>query len=109
MNGNAKNWDWLKMLPMWEYHQLVLDKWPGWELDIDAPTYVTLTFTHEKGGKGSREIAIEWDDLARGQFYYRDYTKNNLPLVEYGDRYESIFIFQLLADAETFRERYCAI
>ena len=105
MNENTK-WDWAKMIPSWDYHALASVGWPGWEKRNSEPDSVALAFTHDGESFRSRDIAIEWDDLAEGQFYYRDYTADAMPFVGAGDKYESIFVFQLLRDAEKFRERY---
>lgn len=102
-------WDWLKMIPSWDWHKLVLAGWPGWVVDnaLGEPNFATLEIV--KGtDKSSRDIAIEWDDLSEGQFYYRDYTKSSLPFIDEGEMYKSIFCFQYLRDAVKFCEVYGA-
>ena len=99
------NWDWNKMIASWDWHSLCLDCWPDWEKFDDKPSFVE--FDCVKGsGRQSRDLAIEIDDWAKGQFYYRDWTKSGLPFVDDGEVYHSCFWFQYKADADEFQKRY---
>lgn len=101
--GAEDNGGWLKKLLMWDWHDICLKGWPGWELDpsTKAPHFTNLTVTH-KSSKSSRDRAIEFDDLSEGRFYYRDWTDSGLPFVEEGEVYRSQFCFEKKADKEKF-------
>lgn len=100
-------WDWNRMIPSWDWHGLVLARWPGWIVnsEVESPNFVTFEIVNEVD-KSSREIAVEWDDLSEGQFHYRDYTKYSLPFVSKGEMYKAIFYFQYEQDAIKFAEKY---
>ena len=99
-------WDWNKMLASWDYHTLSLDNWLGWEkADNNEPYYLNLKFTYGEENS-SRNWAVQWDDLAQGNFWYRDYTESGTPFLEKNDTYESIFAFQFKADYDKFKEAF---
>lgn len=101
-----RDWDWKRMIPSWDWHKLVLAGWPGWMLsDKDEPNFVTFEIVNGQG-KSSREMAIEWDDLAEGQFYYRDYTRRSIPFIGADEMYKAIFCFQYERDAVEFNKRF---
>lgn len=101
-----KNWDWDKMIPGFDYHKLAVLDWPGWDkINEGCPAYVQ--FVCVKGnGQSSREVAIEFDDMAEGQFYYRDFTNSGLPFVEKNESYRSLFVFQRFSDFEKFKNHF---
>ena len=97
-------WDY-KVLS-WNWHALVHAGLPGWEtLDTKEAHSIFFTFTRKEGDVASREIASEWDDLARHDFYYRDWTDGS-PFVPEGETYWSTFSFKRKSEAERFREKY---
>jgi len=97
-------WDWNKMLRMTDYHKLAIARWPGWDkVDRDEPPTVKMSCVVGEG-ESSRQIAIRFDDIADGSFYYRDYTQSGIPIVRDGERYGSTFIFQFVSDYEKFCE-----
>lgn len=98
-------WDWKHNVGIMEWHHLY-PKYPGWELEDDKPLYVDLTI--KKGrDKSSHKIASEWDDIAEGAFYWRDWTDSGLPFVDKGETYRSAFWFALRSDRDKFKELYC--
>lgn len=56
--------------------------------------------------KSSRDIAIEFDDIAQGHFYYRDWTGSSLPFVSGDELYASGFWFEFESDAYRFVKLY---
>ena len=85
--------DWNYYVFSWDFIDLTLARWPSWELQDGKPYNVIFEFVYGKG-KQSRDIAIEWDDIATHDFYYRDWTKSGTPIIRDGDIYWSIFSFQ---------------
>jgi len=59
-----------------------------------------------KGQYDSVNIAEELEKTIKGNFYYRDYTKDGLPFVEEGNIYWSEFWFQYKNDAINFVNSY---
>lgn len=101
METNA--WDWNRMIQSSDYYKLSLVGWPGWDkLERDEPPFVMLTHTHGDG-KSSRDLAIEFDDVASMKFWYRDFTDSGIPIVRDGDVYCSMFVFQSIDDMVKFR------
>lgn len=100
-----ESWDWEKMIPVWEYHDIWRTGFPEWEKDEDGPAHIL--FRVVKGlQRSSREIAIEWDGLAEGEFYYRDITQSGIPFVRDGAAYKSLFVFQYRRDLEKFKRHF---
>jgi hypothetical protein len=103
------NGGWIKRLLMWNWHWTSLDGWPGWDVvnagDAKHPPYVELRIVKDTG-KSSQMIASEWDDVATGLFYSRDFTDDGLPYVRAGDTYRAGFWFQKTADRDAFIQRY---
>lgn len=99
------NAGWLKMVLLWDWYPIVFDKFPGWEMDGEEPYSEKLIVTNGVG-KSSREMAIAFDDVAAGRFYYRDWTDSGLPFVDGGESYRSAFWFQTKADRDKFREMF---
>ena len=100
---------WNYKLLSWDWTSLLLAGLPGWEeLSKDNPYSVFLEFTRRDLNTEVRslEIATEWDDLAKHNFYYRDWVNGGSPFVPSGEPYWSTFSFQRKAEAERFREKY---
>jgi len=99
-------WTWKLLLPSQTYYKLELDGWPGWEkCSLDCVS--TVSFSIKKGtDDSSKDIAVRWDDMGRGQFWYRDYTESGLPFAEDGEEYNSRFWFQFRDDAEKFHQTF---
>lgn len=94
-------WDWKKLISTSEYLLVSLNNWAGWDREKGEP--ISICCIHISGsGKQSRDIAIEFDDIAEGKFYYRDYTESSIPIVKDGETYESIFVFQDQSDVIKF-------
>lgn len=99
---------WLKYVYMWDWHELSLAGWPGWERSADdpsSPPSVSLEFVMGKDGRSpSHKLASEWDDVAECHFYWRDWTTSGLPCVGKDETFRSRFWFQTAAEAERFKE-----
>ena len=97
-------WDWLKAIPMWDWHKLALIGWPGWDREprADEPLRVDMSFVSGEG-LSSHAVASKFDDIATAAFYWRDFTGSGIPFVDTGDAYRSSFWFSRRADFETFR------
>lgn len=97
-------WDWTHYIGMMDWFDLYPD-YPGWELENGKPLYVDLTITNKKD-KSSHKIASEWDEIATGPFYWRDWTDSGLPFADEGEVYRSAFWFALRSDMEKFKQLY---
>ena len=101
-----ENWDWNRLIPALDYHELTLSNWPGWDkLNNEEPAYVRFECT-KGNGRQSRDIAIEFDDMAEGRFYYRGFTGDAMPFVKNGETYQSMFVFQYATDFEKFKNHF---
>lgn len=99
-------WDWDRLVMKRDWYRLGLKEYSGWQkTDKGIPHGVQLEHTN-RHGKSSREIAIEWDNLSTGCFYYRDLTKSNLPWVDEGEVYHSLFWFQFEEDMTAFLKHF---
>lgn len=104
---SEENGGWLKYVLMWDWHELCLKDWPGWDRSESGknPPYVEISV--RKGtDTSSRDLAIRFDDLAEWRFYYRDWTGSGLPFVSDGEVYRSGFWFQKKEDREKFLKMY---
>ncbi len=103
------NAGWLKRVLMWNWHWIALDGYPGWDLvgsgSDQHPPFAKLTI-RKGSAKSAREIEIEWDDLATGLFYHRDWTDDGIPFVNDGETYWAGFWFEKTADRDAFVARY---
>jgi hypothetical protein len=100
---------WKKKLLMWDWHDVSFDGYPGWDLVESAgqkhPPFVRLTICN-KVDKSSEDITREFDDVATGKFYSRDWSQSGLPYVSDGEVYEAGWWFQKRGDAYEFIKRY---
>lgn len=96
-------WDWLKKIPMWDWHPIQLAGYPGWDRipGDDEPPRVDMSCVYGQGIQ-SRDLAVAFDDIAEAAFYYRDFTDDGIPFVREGDVYRSAFWFARFADKERF-------
>lgn len=101
----SDGWDWNKLLPIDEFHKIAYAHYPAWEKNDDLPYCVDFSITKGKD-RSSREIATEFDNIAVGHFYYRDWTESGLPFVDDGEVYRTAFIFQRVEDYIEFKRRY---
>lgn len=103
------NAGWIKRLLMWNWHWCSLDGWPGWHIIGEGhekhPPFVQLTITSGEG-KSSHTIASEWDDLAKGLFYHRDWTDSGIPCVSKNEQYRAGFWFEKIEDRDAFVARF---
>lgn len=97
----SNQWDWNHFIPVWDFPRLSA-RWQKVN-HTDCP-FVSLAM--KRGYVDSRKIAIEFDDIATGKCYYRDWTESGLPFVNEGETYQSGFWFEKLSDAQEFQKRY---
>lgn len=102
-----ENWDWKRALPSDIWYDIVLDGFPCFEIDnyTKEPYYHSFG-TKDGEQKSSRKIAVEFDDVSEGLFYYRDFTDDGIPFVRDGDVYRSCFSFQFKKDYDKFFEMF---
>lgn len=102
--------DWKRMLAIDQFYHLQAAGFPGWNPDekiVMGREVSCVTFDTEKGkDKTSREMAVEFDGIAEGNFYYRDWTGSGLPFVEDKEVYNSRFWFQYSSDLQKFKDMY---
>lgn len=94
---------WVNALSAMMFHHLANDGFPGWDKQNDEPHFVLFEFVSGQN-KSSLAVASAWDDMAKGQFYYRDFTDSGLPIVREGDRYQSRFSFQFSDEVDRFSQ-----
>lgn len=90
---------------------------PSWDLAIrknnnqtppfetQHPPFVKLAICSGKD-KSSEDITREFDDIAIGQFYSRDFSRDGSCFVGEGDWYDAGWWFQKLEDLYTFIKKY---
>ena len=100
------DWDWKQQISVSSWHSLSYDNWPGWDKGVEGHTLQAELVIKYGEGKSGYKIAVEVDDWCRGQFYYRDLTKSGLPILDQGERYITVFYFQLTADYLRFTSDY---
>ena len=94
--------DWNKNLRMSDFYKIQLEGYKEWDkTDNNKPYFIEFSIVKGRN-KSSRDIAVEFDDIAKGYFYYRDWTNSGLPFVDEGEVYNSGFCFQLKEDKEVF-------
>lgn len=105
------NLGWKKKVLTSDWPQIVFARYPGWDLvesiegrDLQPP-FVKLAI-RRGADKPFQEIMREFDDVAVGRFYGRDFTRDGSPFVQEGDAYEAGFWFQRREDAHAFIRRY---
>ena len=100
--------DWNRMLAIDQFYGLQVAGYPGWNLTEGHPATVGPFVVVKGSGPSSREMAVAFDDVATGNFYYRDWTDSGLPFVAGGGAYRSCFWFQYTADAQLFERLFFA-
>ena len=105
------NAGWRKKLLMWDWHEVCFKKYPGWDL-VDPggghekhPPFVKLAIQN-KVGKSSHEISVEFDDVAKGRFYSRDFSRDGSVYVGEKEWYDAGWWFEKREDAYEFIKRY---
>jgi len=99
------NAGWNHRLLTWNWHGHSIDGYPGWEIEKDrVPAFVKLG--HKRGGKNteveSADISKAWDDIAKGDFYQRDWTDSGIPFVNKGETYWSGWWFETISERDRF-------
>lgn len=106
------NAGWINKVLMMNWHLLSLDGWPGWDCVVHgegkAPSFVKLRLCVGKT-PSSTAIDREWDDLAEGLFYSRDWTSTGSPFVRHGEEYSAGFWFEKADDRDRFMMRYATL
>ena len=103
------NAGWKKKLLMWDWHEVAIDGYPGWDLvEGDGgmhPPFVKIAIRN-KVDKDSTDIDREFDDIASGRFYSRDWSRDGAFSVSDGEVYDAGWWFQKREDAYEFIKRY---
>ena len=98
--------DWNKSLGSSDFYDIQFNGYIGWDkIDNKEPYFVMLEIIKNKD-KSSHEMAVEFDDISHGNFYWRDWTESSLPFVDEREAYWSGFTFQFAEDAKRFVELY---
>lgn len=105
------NAGWIKKLLMWDWHEVSLNGYPGWDM-VDPgggydphPPFVKLAIRNNVD-KSSGDISREFDDIATGRFYSRDWSREGSVFVGDGEIYDAGWWFQKREDAYTFIKMY---
>lgn len=102
------NAGWKKKVLMWDWHEISLNNYPGWDLvdsDPKHPPFVKLAIKN-KVDKSSLDISREFDNIAMGRFYFRDFSRDNSSYVGENEIYDAGWWFQKREDAYTFIKLY---
>ena len=104
------NAGWKKKMLMLDWHELCCDKWPGWHSVTSPngekhPPFVKLAIRNDFD-KSSLDIDREFDNIATGKFYSRDFSRDGSVFVNKGDWYDAGWWFEKLEDAYTFIKKY---
>lgn len=96
---------WLHRLLMWNFNNHAIDGYPGWEKETDrSPAFAKLQ--HERGNSESdvesHKLAAAWDDVAKVDFYQRDWTDDGLPFVREKEVYWSGWWFATIVERDRF-------
>lgn len=107
MSSNSAACGWKKTVFSLDWHALACRGWPGWDRPSGSDRPFQVDTTTEWGkDRSSYKIASEFDDMAEGPFYWRDYTESGLPYVSAGEKYKSSFFFARRTDMEKFVSLY---
>lgn len=98
--------DWNKNLYSWDFYEIQAGGFIGWDKYNDKEIYFVLMEIKKDVDKSSHEIGFEFDDIAHGNFHWRDWTDSGLPFADSRDIYWSGFSFQFAEDAKKFVELY---
>jgi hypothetical protein len=105
------NAGWRKKVLMWDWHEIVMDGYPLWDLVESGnghekhPPFVRLAIKN-KVDKSSEDITREFDDISMGMFYSRDFSRDGSVSVSDGEYYDAGWWFQKREDAYAFVKRY---
>lgn len=105
----VNNAGWLHRMHSWQFDCHAIQGYPEWELvgptkfGVRAPAFVKLTHVRKQGVE-SDVLCREWDDLAREDFYQRDWTSDGIPFVREGETYWSGWWFQSSLERDRFLE-----
>jgi len=99
------NAGWRHRLLSWNFNNHALDGYPGWEIESErSPAFVRLAHARGVGEVESHRIAAAWDDVAKVDFYQRDWTEDGLPFVGVGDTYWSGWWFATIEERDRFNK-----
>ncbi len=100
------NGGWKKYVLMWDWHDIQLKGYPGWERDAAGEVLWFDVGFIQGDGLSARQIATQFDDMAVGRFYWRNWTKDGSSSVGKGEAYISRFWFEKLVDKDLFIEKF---
>jgi len=98
--------DWNKSLYAWDFYEIQFQGFPEWDKLDNGEIYFVLMVIKKDMDKSSQDIGVEFDDIAHGNFHWRDWTDSGLPFADSRDIYWSGFSFQFAEDAKKFVELY---
>lgn len=112
------NAGWRKKILTWDWHELSFDAYDvgwralGWDVvprdsekHGEGPSFVKLAIKN-KVDKSSEDITREFDDVAVGRFYGRDFSRDGSVYVGEGEWYDAGWWFQKREDAVAFVLKY---
>lgn len=108
------NAGWKKKMLSWDWHEMLAINFPKYWPDGDIilnpdgvqhPPFVKLAICNKKD-KSSTDIDREFDDIATGKFYSRDFSRNGSCCVGNHEWYDAGWWFQKLEDMFTFIKKY---
>ncbi len=103
------NAGWIKKVLTWDWHEVSMAGYPGWDLVESGgekhPPFVKLAIRNKKD-KSSEDITREFDDVAKGRFYGRDWSRDGSVFVRDNEVYDAGWWFQKREDAIEFMKRY---
>ena len=79
--------DWNKNLYTSDFYKIQFNGYLGWDKFNDDEIYYVILEIVKDLDKSSHKIAVEFDDILHGNFYWRDFTKSSLPFVDDGEIY----------------------
>ena len=104
-----ENFGWRWKLTSSKWYNILLSDYHSWDVIIDqeffykTPPFVKLKHIRTSGKIESNILCNEWDDIANGEFYQRDWTSSSLPFVDEGEEYWSGWWFSTISEFNRFR------
>lgn len=98
---------WKQMVASLEFSRGYAQGLPGWERDPATGSLYCVELGHTKGThRRSKNIAVEWDDLATTRFHLSERSHHGGIFIDDGDTYTSHWTFATKADRDRFKQLY---